>query len=158
MTGYIATSEQPGTTALYRWNNPRKGSHFYTTDPTGELAPSSGYTSEGIIGYIVAPQQPQQPQQPETKALYRWYNPQSGDYFYTTDPAGEIAPSNGYISEGIVGYIAVSQASGFAPLYRWYNPQSRDYLYATDQTGEAVPSSGYNSEGVVGSTVDTWVM
>jgi hypothetical protein len=41
----------------------------------------------------------------ESTALYRWYNSANGDHFYTTDPTGELAPSNGYVSEGITGYI-----------------------------------------------------
>jgi len=39
-------------TALYRWFSTRSGDHFYTTDPSGELAPSTGYNYEGITGYI----------------------------------------------------------------------------------------------------------
>ncbi|MDD1740056.1 MAG: hypothetical protein LUQ30_04360 [Methanothrix sp.] len=43
---------QSPTTALYRWYNSGSGDHFYTTDATGEFAPTSGYVPEGITGYI----------------------------------------------------------------------------------------------------------
>ena len=48
----VPAMAQPPTTALYRWYNSGNGDHFYTTDPTGELAPSSGYIAEVITGYI----------------------------------------------------------------------------------------------------------
>jgi hypothetical protein len=86
-------------TALYRWFNAQSGDHFYTTDPSGELAPTSGYDYEGITGYIATSQQS------GTTALYRWFSAQSGDHFYTTDPSGELAPTSGYDYEGITGYI-----------------------------------------------------
>jgi Repeat of unknown function (DUF5648) len=40
-------------TALYRWWNDKVGDHFYTTDPSGELAPQSGYSYVGITGYVL---------------------------------------------------------------------------------------------------------
>jgi hypothetical protein len=86
-------------TALYRWSNYRRGSHFYTTDPSGELASYTGYTFEGITGYIATSQLP------GTIALYRWSNSRNGDHFYTTNPSGELAPHRGYAYEGVLGYI-----------------------------------------------------
>ncbi len=38
---------------VHRWFHPASGDHFYTTDPSGELAPSSGYTNEGVAGYVL---------------------------------------------------------------------------------------------------------
>ena len=142
-------SATPSTyTALYRWYNSGNGDHFYTTDPNGELAPSSGYTYEGIVGYIATSQIS------GTAALYRWYNSGNGDHFYTTDPNGELAPSSGYTYEGIVGYIATSQISGTAALYRWYNSGNGDHFYTTDPSGELAPSGGYTSEGITGYVWD----
>ncbi|MCX6674311.1 MAG: hypothetical protein NTY37_11100 [Methanothrix sp.] len=91
-------------TALHRWFSTQSGDHFYTTDPSGELAPTSGYTYEGITGYIATSQQQ------GTTALYRWFSTQSGDHFYTTDPSGELAPTSGYAYEGITGYIRQKDA------------------------------------------------
>jgi hypothetical protein len=51
--------------------------------------------------------------QSPTTALYRWYNSGNGDHFYTTDPTGELAPRDGYVSEGITGYIwTIAQSEG----------------------------------------------
>jgi len=140
----VPVNAQSPTTALYRWYNSGNGDHFYTTDPTGELAPSSGYVSEGITGYIGTYQTA------ETTALYRWYNSGNGDHFYTTDPTGELAPGSGYVSEGITGYIGTYQTAETTALYRWYNSGNGDHFYTTDPTGELAPSSGYVSEGITG--------
>jgi hypothetical protein len=131
-------------TALYRWYRTQNGDHFYTTDASGELAPSSGYTYEGITGYLATSQQQ------DTTALYRWYNTQNGDHFYTTDPSGELAPTSGYTYEGITGYIATSEQQDTTALYRWYNTQSGDHFYTTDPSGELAPTSGYTYEGIAG--------
>ena len=93
------TQTATSMTALYRWSNYRRGSHFYTTDPSGELASYLGYTFEGVTGYIATSQLP------GTIALYRWSNSRNGDHFYTTNPSGEFAPYRGYAYEGIIGYI-----------------------------------------------------
>ena len=140
----IVSSQQPGTTALYRWYSSSATDHFYTTDPSGELAPANGYVSEGITGYIATSQQP------GTTALYRWYSSSAMDHFYTTDPSGELAPANGYVSEGITGYIATSQQPGTTALYRWYSSSATDHFYTTDPSGELAPASGYVSEGITG--------
>jgi hypothetical protein len=38
-------------------------------------------------------------------SLYEWYNPNTGLWFYTTDPRGEGAGANGYRYQRIVGYV-----------------------------------------------------
>lgn len=50
--GNIATSRLPATRELYHWFNPRTGLHFYTTDPKGENSAKTGYSYEGIVGYV----------------------------------------------------------------------------------------------------------
>jgi hypothetical protein len=93
----VMAQVQPPTTELYRWYNTGTGDHFYTTDPHGENALTSGYSYEGITGYIgTSPT-------PGTTALYRWYNgprPFSANY---GNPQGENA--QGFAYEGITGYI-----------------------------------------------------
>ena len=54
-TCYVATTQIPNTTPLYQWWNSKTSDHFYTTDPTGELAPISEpgpYVYEGIACYV----------------------------------------------------------------------------------------------------------
>jgi hypothetical protein len=84
ITGYVAKTRLPGTTALYRWANYGSGYHFYTTDPNGEALASLGYTSEGITGYIWT--RGYSPYSPglEPTTFYPVVNYQSGDNFYTT--------------------------------------------------------------------------
>ena len=48
----IDSSQPADTTALYRWYNSAGVDHFYTTDSSGELAPTNGYKYEGITGYL----------------------------------------------------------------------------------------------------------
>jgi hypothetical protein len=38
-------------------------------------------------------------------ALYEWYNPATGLWFYTTDPRGGSAPGAGYRYQHVVGYV-----------------------------------------------------
>jgi hypothetical protein len=44
-------------------------------------------------------------QQPGWAALYEWYHPRAGLWFYTTDPRGEWAAALGYRYQCIVGYV-----------------------------------------------------
>jgi hypothetical protein len=43
--------------------------------------------------------------QPGWAALYEWYEPRSGLWFYTTDPRGEVAAALGYRYQRVVGYV-----------------------------------------------------
>ncbi|GGD98128.1 hypothetical protein [Caballeronia grimmiae] len=56
----------PDTQPVYRWYNAESGDHLFTLDPTGELAPGSGYVAEGIAWYMYPNNLP------GTVALYRW--------------------------------------------------------------------------------------
>jgi len=84
--------------------------HLYTTDPN-EIGPTTigglgnhGYTCEGVLGYIS-----QQPI-PGTVPVYRYWNVNVSDHFYTTnaDEIGTTQPGTsgkfGYVFESILGY------------------------------------------------------
>jgi len=43
--------------------------------------------------------------QPGWAALYEWYAPRAGLWFYTTDPRGEAAAAAGYRYVRVVGYV-----------------------------------------------------
>ena len=113
ITGYVYSSQQPGTIPIFRWYNPGNGDHFYTADPAGELAPQS-YNYEGVGWYMF------KDRVVNSVPLNRWYNPTNGDHFYTTDATGELAPQGGYRPEGITGYLHPAAAPNSVPLYRWY--------------------------------------
>ena len=89
----------PGTTDFFRWFNPVKGDHFYSSDPVGGGKPLQGYLFEGSIGNIATSRLT------GTRELYRWYNPKTGCHFYTTNQGGEGLTKKGYRFEGITGYV-----------------------------------------------------
>jgi hypothetical protein len=89
----------PGTTGFYRWFNPAKGDHYYSSDPAGGGKTLAGYLFEGSIGNIATIRVA------GTRELYRWYNPSTGCHFYTTDQGGEGMSKNKYQFDGIAGYV-----------------------------------------------------
>jgi hypothetical protein len=112
--------------------------HFYCTDPHGELAQPSGYSSEGITGYVYTSQQP------DTIPIYRW-RAGNGEHFYCQDSNGE---GSGYASEGIGWYMYPNQKPGTTALYRWNS--DGDHFYTTDPSGELAGTCGYHLEGILG--------
>jgi hypothetical protein len=95
----LFSSGTPGTTDFYRWFNPVKGDHFYSSDPTGGGKPLQGYLFEGTIGNIATSRLT------GTRELYRWHNPDAGRHFYTTNQAGEGMGKKGYRFDGISGFV-----------------------------------------------------
>ncbi len=89
----------PGTTDFFRWFNPTKGDHFYSSDPAGGGKPLQGYLFEGSIGNIATSRLT------GTRELYRWHNPATGGHFYTTNQAGEGMGAKGYRFDGISGFV-----------------------------------------------------
>lgn len=115
--------------------------HFYTTDPAGELALTSGYWLEGIACHVLPNKST------NTTSFFRWLNP-GGDHFYTTHPGGEEAPQAGYEMEGVACNVFSSPQPLTTPFFRWFNPVTGDHFYTTDPNGELAPVSGYNYEGI----------
>ncbi|KAJ9608389.1 hypothetical protein H2200_007377 [Cladophialophora chaetospira] len=124
ITGYVHSTQHPGTIPIYRWYNPASTDHFYTADSAGEVAPPT-YTSEGVAWYMFSDQVE------NTVALHRWHSPTTGDHFYTTDGAGERAKEHGYVAEGITGYLHPYQVEESVPLYRWFNSR-KSYNFSVE--------------------------
>ena len=79
--------------------------------------------------------------------MYRLYNPNSGEHFYTSDDSEciEVAAS-GWRIEG-VGWVAPETSS--APVYRLYNPNAGDHHYTLDKAErDFLVKLGWNYEGV----------
>jgi peptidoglycan hydrolase-like amidase len=112
-------------------------SNGYQDDGTAfyALANSAGYAYEAIGFYAYSTQAT------GTVPIYRFYNPTSGDHFYTTSNTAHT----GYNNEGIVFYLYSTQTNGTSPIYRFYNPTNGDHFYTFSNT----PHYGYNNEGVV---------
>jgi hypothetical protein len=93
----VRDREYPNSVPLYRFSTPT-GRHFLHTDQSAGSA--EGATRGGLIGYVDS-----QPR-PGTVPLYAWFNPATGDSFYTTDRTGEQAPQMGMQYRGIVCYVS----------------------------------------------------
>ena len=109
----LLNDKVPCSVPLFRYylNTGSIRDHFYTTAITeiGTATPGKigkyGYKSEGILGYCF------REKQRGTVPLYRYYNPDLFDHFYTTS-INEIGTAvhgrkgrYGYISEGVVCYV-----------------------------------------------------
>eukprot|EP01080_Neovahlkampfia_damariscottae_P009076 gene9076-1171_t len=86
--------------------------------------------------------------------LFRYWNSRVGDHFYTTN-INEIGTSkpgkvgkHGYVSEGIVGYVATKKVSGTTALFRYYNPGTSDHFYTTNWNELGNGRSGFKYEGI----------
>jgi len=85
---------------------------------------------------------------PTFRAVYRYYNPTTGDHFYTTN-FNELGNGGlGYYYEWIQCTMASDGSlPGYYPFYRYYNPSTGAHFYTTD-TSEVQP--GFNFESILG--------
>ena len=82
--------------------------------------------------------------------LYRSWNPQTGDHFYTVNASeSQRAAGLGYQAEGTEGCLATRPV--LVPLYRMFNVQVHDHFYTTsaEEKGRA-RGLGYVEEGIEG--------
>ena len=98
---------------------------------------------------VTAPVTPVEPVEPvaENVDMYRLYNPNSGEHFYTSN-AGErdLLASLGWHDEGI-GWIA--PATSNTPVYRLYNENGGEHHYTTSiAERDMLVSLGWNDEGI----------
>lgn len=90
------------------------------------------------------------PAQAQAADMYRMYNPNSGEHFYTADANERNSLYiTGWDYEGI-GWVAPDAGD---PVYRLYNPNAGDHHY-TPNKGEhdMLVAQGWNDEGVGWST------
>ena len=81
------------------------------------------------------------------KAVYRLYNPNSGEHFYTSIKAErEHLVSVGWNDEG-VGWFASCYSD--RPVYRLYNPRGSEHHYTLDAAEkDMLIKAGWNYEGI----------
>lgn len=82
-----------------------------------------------------------------TTTIYRLYNPNSGEHFYT-DSSSEVTKLTavGWTNEG-VGWVA-PESSG-TPVYRLYNPNAGEHHYTMDENEKnQLVAAGWQEEGV----------
>lgn len=153
VTFSIAAPAPVGTPIpIYRFFNPRSGTHFYT--PSAEERDMvifrwpTIWSYEGIA-YWVNPAK-------NSQSLYRFYNVKAGSHFYTASPDERdmvIARwSNIYNYDGPTYSVTSYAEAGKTPVYRFYNVKNGSHFYTADP-GErdnvvARWSSIYKLEGV----------
>ena len=83
-----------------------------------------------------------------TLPLYRYWNCNIGDHFYTTN-WNELGPGkNGWVLEGIQCYVYPKQVVGTVPLYRYWNPNIGDHFYTTNWSELGSGKYGWRYEGI----------
>jgi hypothetical protein len=82
-----------------------------------------------------------------TQNMYRLYNPNSGEHFYTANPAERANLIGlGWHDEG-VGWVAPIKSS--EPVYRLYNPNAGDHHYTTNPAErDMLKNAGWSYEGI----------
>jgi C1A family cysteine protease len=106
-----------------------------------------GYGECGIDGTMWAVDDVASPPS-STTALYRYWNSDAGDHFYTTD-WNELGNGNyGWAFEGIQCYVRPSQAANTVPLYRYWNSDAGDHFYTTDWNELGNGNYGWAFEGI----------
>jgi N-acetylmuramoyl-L-alanine amidase len=81
------------------------------------------------------------------KTMYRLYNPNSGEHFYTGDETEKNrVVAAGWNDEG-TGWIAPESSS--TPIYRMYNPNAGDHFYtASASERDSLIDYGWRYEGI----------
>jgi hypothetical protein len=154
----VFTHPHHGLVPVYRYLHAGHHDHFYTSN-AGEIgavnpgqAGNHGYVCEGILGYV-------SPHEfPGSVPIYRYWNEQTHDHFYTAN-AAEIGTTqvgqtgnHGYKFEGIVGYGYAADPH-FNVVHRYYHEGHHDHFYTADggEIGTTekghVGNHGYKSEG-----------
>ncbi len=113
--------------------------HIWTSDASGNMSPQLGTE-------FYAKTESGEPYPATSTAVYRVYNPNSGEHFYTLNSyEAKNLISLGWNDEGI-GWTAPLSGS---PVYRMYNPNAGDHHYTMDYN-EAMwlKSLGWNYEGI----------
>jgi hypothetical protein len=134
---------------LRYWHDEMTG-HFYTSR-WEDLGPGkSGWAYEGFEGYVAAERDCFVP---DTRPLYRFWHPDRRKHFYTTSEGEkEAVESQGFVSEGVAGYVLPEEGELTQPLYRCYSSQKDDHFYTTNwnEVRNAVDDHGYTYEHVEG--------
>ena len=116
------------------------GNWYTLNGVSGVTVNFSRYTSYGIVLSFNASFL-------DTVEMYRLYNPNSGEHFYTANPDEQGMLINlGWRDEG-TGWIAPNMSN--TPVYRLYNPNAGEHHYTTD-AGErdSLVAVGWNDEGI----------
>ena len=142
-TASIPTATEVGT--YYVWYKVVGDENYIDTEPA---CVKVTITEEKKQDEPVKPNEPDTPDTPaKTVDMYRIYNPNSGEHFYTANAAEkDNLVSLGWTFEG-VGWKA--PATSNTPVYRVYNPNAGDHHYTTNKAEkDLLISVGWKDEGI----------
>ena len=99
----------------------------------------------GVI--VSVPSSPSEAASVETSLMFRLYNPNSGEHFYTADESErDNLESYGWKYEGVGWYAPTSSNT---PVYRLYNPNTGDHLFTTSTAErQNCLDAGWNDENI----------
>ncbi|MDL2363095.1 MAG: hypothetical protein QFB86_01785 [Patescibacteria group bacterium] len=166
ITGYVFTTQQPGTVALKRYfAGAPKTDHMYTTESftNGFL----DYNYDTVEAYVFpppadhcGPTDPAPSIQLKTP-LYHYVSAAVVDNFYTIY-FGELGyGAGGYEYKGCSAFVWDKQVPGSVPLYRYYSSAGTDHFYSITQSDASLAAYGFVPEGIAawvfpdGSIADT---
>ncbi len=155
------------TSSDHEWSQAKLGDYWYAVDVTWDDSSSSykyfnksdatmlnlgrtDHTLEGFWGSVGRESCPYDwGNEPSgtVKTIYRLYNPNSGEHFYTLNYLEEeYLSSIGWIYEGIGWYTPYVSNT---PVYRMYNPNAGDHHYTMNYNEVTwLVSLGWNYEGI----------
>lgn len=87
---------------------------------------------------------------PQTTRLFRYWNGQAGDHFYTTSWSELGTGRHGWVYEGVQCYIFPNPATGSTPLFRYWNGNASDHFYTTNWNELGAGRYGWVLEGIQG--------
>ena len=119
-------------------------------ESSSQLAPASDTASQGDAaepGLVVASDGETPSYEESHVNMYRLYNPNSGEHFYTSSESEAISIAGlGWQWEGI-GWVAPSTSD--VPVYRLYNPNGGDHFFTTSATErDGLVKKGWKYEGI----------
>lgn len=91
----------------------------------------------------------------QTTRLFRYWNAQVGDHFYTTSWTELGTGKNGYAYEGVQCYIFPNPRAGSTPLFRYWNADTTDHFYTTNWSELGAGGNGWIFEGILGYVYPT---
>jgi hypothetical protein len=126
IAGFVFAANEPGTIPLYRWVNPKRGDHFYTTR-TDEPDPRT-YRSEGVACYVLPRADAQ------SYPLFRWRG--KLECLYTMAKEDKPLQRAGFRLAGITCFVYPHQVGNSVPLYRFLDPVRGLHFYTIHPQAE----------------------